>query len=63
AQRLAAAREEMLHYDEFDYVIINEDFDTAVGEMCSIFAASRLRCEPQQQRHGELIASLLAPEN
>jgi len=63
AQRLAAAREEMLHYDEFDYVIINEDFDTAVGEMCSIFAASRLRCEPQQRRHGELIASLLAPEN
>ena len=62
AQRLAAAREEMLHYDEFDYVIINEDFDTAVGEMCSIFAASRLRCAPQQQRHAELIASLLGPE-
>ena len=60
---LAAAREEMSHYDEFDYVIINEDFDTAVGEMCSIFAASRLRCEPQQRRHAELIASLLAPEN
>ena len=63
AQRLAAAREEMLHYDEFDYVIVNEDFDTAVGEMCSIFAASRLRREPQQKRHAQLIASLLTPEN
>ena len=63
AQRLAAAREEMLHYDEFDYVIVNEDFDTAVDEMCSIFRASRLRRVPQQQRHAQLIASLLAPEN
>ena len=63
AQRLAAAREEMLHYDEFDYVIVNEDFDTAVGEMCAIFAASRLRLEPQQRRNAELIASLLTPEN
>ena len=34
-QRLAAAREEMSHYDEFDYVIVNEDFETAVDEMCS----------------------------
>ncbi len=63
AQRLDAAREEMLHYDEFDYVIVNEDFDTAVDEMCAIFAASRLRLTPQQQRHAGLIASLLGPEN
>ncbi|WP_166209328.1 guanylate kinase [Cognatiluteimonas telluris] len=60
AQRLAAAREEMSHYDEFDYVVFNEDFDTAVDEMCSIFAASRLRREVQVARHAELIAHLLA---
>jgi guanylate kinase len=29
ARRLAAAREEMSHYDEFDFVIVNEDFETA----------------------------------
>jgi len=58
-QRLAAAREEMSHYDEFDYVIVNEHFDTAVDEMCSIFAASRLRREPQVARHRDLIAALL----
>ena len=58
-QRLAAAREEMSHYDEFDYVIVNEHFDTAVDEMCSIFAASRLRREPQLARHRDLIAALL----
>lgn len=61
AQRLAAAREEMSHFDEFDYVIINEDFDTAVGEMCAIFVASRLRREAQQQRHAGLIGALLDP--
>ena len=59
-QRLAAAREEMSHYDEFDYVIVNEDFDTAVDEMCSIFMASRLRRDRQVMRHETLIAALLA---
>ena len=59
-QRLAAAREEMSHYDEFDYVIVNEDFDTAVDEMCSIFMASRLRRDQQVLRYEGLIATLLA---
>jgi guanylate kinase len=60
AQRLSAAREEMSHYGEFDYVIVNEVFDTAVDEMCAIFTASRLRREQQQAEHGGLIAALLA---
>jgi guanylate kinase len=59
-QRLAAAREEMSHFDEFDYVIVNEVFDAAVDDMCSIFTASRLRREPQVARHGVLISKLLA---
>jgi len=59
-RRLAAAREEMSHYDEFDYVIVNEHFDTAVEEMCAIFIASRLRREAQVQRHAGLIEGLLA---
>ena len=58
-RRLAAAREEMSHYDEFDYVIVNEHFATAVDEMCAIFTASRLRREAQAQRHAGLIATLL----
>jgi guanylate kinase len=59
ARRLAAAREEMSHYDEFDFVIVNEDFDTAVREMQAIFLASRQRRHVQQQRHAALIAELL----
>ena len=60
AQRLAAAREEMSHFDEFDYVIVNEHFDTAVAEMCAIFVASRLRRQAQMERHAGLIATLLS---
>ena len=59
-RRLAAAREEMSHYDEFDYVIVNEDFETAVCEMQAIFIGSRQRRHVQQQRHAGLIAALLA---
>lgn len=58
-QRLDAAREEMSHYTEFDYVIVNEHFQTAVDEMCAIFVASRLRREAQVARHQRLITQLL----
>ena len=59
-QRLAAAREEMSHYGEFDYVIVNDVFERAVDEMHAIFTASRLRRERQVARHDKLIAALLA---
>ncbi|QSX78657.1 guanylate kinase [Agrilutibacter solisilvae] len=62
AQRLAAAREEMSHYIEFDYVIVNENFAVAVDEMCAIFTTSRLRREAQVARHSRLITQLLADE-
>ena len=60
ARRLAAAREEMSHYDEFDYVIVNEHFDAAAAELRAIFVAHRLRRPLQAQRHQALIAELLA---
>ncbi|MFC3550818.1 guanylate kinase [Lysobacter cavernae] len=62
AQRLAAAREEMSHYGEFDYVIVNEHFPVAVSEMCAIFTASRVRREQQVARHSRLITALLADD-
>jgi len=60
ALRLAAAREEMSHYDEFDYVIVNEHFDAAAAELRSIFVAHRLRRAVQAERHAGLIRDLLA---
>lgn len=62
AQRLAAAREEMSHYGEFDFVIVNEHFDTAVDEMCAIFTASRVRKDQQVARHSRLITALLVDD-
>jgi guanylate kinase len=57
--RLAAAREDMSHYDEFDYVLVNEVFADAVDQACAIIAASRVRRPVQQARHADLIAELL----
>lgn len=62
AQRLSAAREEMLHFNDFDYVIVNEVFETAVDELCAIFTASRLRREAQKVRHAGLIQALLTQD-
>lgn len=59
ARRLAAAQEEMSHYGEFDYVIVNEDFATAADELASVIVASRLRREAQVARHGRLLTQLL----
>ena len=59
AQRLSAAREEMSHHGEFDFLIVNDDFDTAVREMQAIFLASRLRRTVQVGRHADLIQALL----
>jgi guanylate kinase len=59
AQRLAAAREEISHYDEFDFIIVNEHFDAAAAELRSIFVARRLQRPAQQKRHATLIRHLL----
>ena len=59
ARRLAAARDEMRHVDEFDYVIINDDLPQAFGNLQSVINASRLKYTIQRQRHAALFASLL----
>jgi guanylate kinase len=53
-RRLASALEEIRHVDEFEYVIINKDFDTALADLLAIVRASRLRLARQRQRHPEI---------
>ena len=60
ARRIEAAREEMRHCADFDYVIINQDFATAVDDLAAIVRASRLRTGPQLARAGTLLETLLA---
>jgi len=52
-QRLTEARAEISHAGEFDYVIINKDFDVALADLAAIVRASRLRLARQRQRHSE----------
>jgi guanylate kinase len=63
ARRLDAAQDEMHHCGEFDYVIINQDFATAVADLAAVVRASRLRAAQQRTRHSALVASLLAPRS
>jgi len=58
--RLAQACEDMTHYNEFDYVVINDDFDTAMGSLESIFQANRVTLVKQQQRNQVLLDELTA---
>ena len=54
ARRLDAAREEMSHGAEFEYAIINDDFDRAARDLTSIIRAERLKFPRQVARHGTL---------
>ncbi len=58
ARRLAAARAEMRHVGEFDYVIINDKLEQALEDLCSVVRASRLRLAVQRARHSSLFDRL-----
>ena len=58
ARRLDAAREEMRHASEFDYVIMNQDFARAVDDLSAIVRASRLAASRQFVRHARVFSEL-----
>ena len=60
AKRMAEAESEMSHYNEFDYVIVNDDFQQALAELKAILTAERLKLSSQEIRHKALIEQLLA---
>lgn len=62
ADRMAKAQSEMSHYQEYDYVIINDHFDQAVAEIKAILQAEQLKLAPQSVRHHQLIQELLEKE-
>jgi len=49
----------MSHYGEFDNLIINDDFDTALEELRSVVLARRQRLTAQAQKHEALLKDLL----
>jgi guanylate kinase len=60
ARRMRDAESEMAHYDEYDYLVINDDFQLALTDLRSILSSERLRLARQQQAHSQLLAELLA---
>jgi guanylate kinase len=59
-RRMAAALDELSHYAEFDYLVINAEFATALTELRAILIAQRQRRAAQLERHPELLRALLS---
>ncbi len=59
ARRMRDAVAEMSHFHEFDYLVINDEFQVALADLRSIIRSRRLCRQRQSALHGELIRSLL----
>jgi guanylate kinase len=62
ARRLAAARVDVAHVAEFDYVIINDVLNEALRELDAVVLSAQLTCSKQLSRHQALINQLQKPE-
>ncbi|WP_394560215.1 guanylate kinase [Aquipseudomonas alcaligenes] len=58
-RRMRDAVSEMSHYVEFDYLVINDDFDHALSDLKAIFRSNQLLSDSQSQRHAGLLGELL----
>ena len=59
-RRMQDAVNEISHYDEFDYIVINDDFQEALTALQAIFIANRQQRHIQVQRRRELLQALLS---
>ncbi|MDP2833538.1 MAG: guanylate kinase [Pseudomonadota bacterium] len=58
ARRMAAAREDVSHCLEFDYLVVNDQFDTALADLLAIVRAQRLDIRVQEKRLTGLLLDL-----
>ena len=58
-RRMKDAVSEMSHYAEFDFLLVNDDFDTALQELRCIFSANRLRQLQQERSIEKLLIELM----
>lgn len=59
AERMAKARSEMSHHAEYDYLLVNDDFDTALADLCCVVKSERLRRPHSLPRLRPLLDALL----
>ena len=62
AERMLNAQRELSHFDEFDYLVVNDDFEKALQELAVIVNAQRLRCARQSVCQRELLSFLLSAQ-
>ena len=60
AGRMAQAQSEMSHYKEYDFVMVNDDFEQTLADFEQIVLAHRLKVDNQQSKFADLINELLA---
>ncbi|MCC2524613.1 guanylate kinase [Vibrio coralliilyticus] len=60
AKRMAEAKSEISHYNEYDYVIVNDDFDSALMDFKAIIRAERLKQDKQAAKYKGMLDALLA---
>jgi guanylate kinase len=59
-RRMADATSESSHYHEFDYLVINDQFDAALNDLVAIFKANRLLTSTQSAQNKEILDELLS---
>lgn len=59
SRRMSQAVSEMSHYVEYDYLVVNADFERAVEDLAAIVASQTLRTASQAVRHTSLLQRLL----
>ena len=62
-KRMAEAVNEMLHHDEADYLIVNDNFEAALQDLQCIIRSRSLTIERQKQAHQALLDELLSRDS
>ncbi|PIE82707.1 MAG: guanylate kinase [Candidatus Contendobacter odensis] len=62
-RRIAESLNELSHYPEFDYLVINDDFATALNTLRAIIIANRQRCSVQLERQKEFLSTITNKSN
>ncbi|MDH5593842.1 MAG: guanylate kinase [Gammaproteobacteria bacterium] len=60
ARRMRDAKSEISHYGEFDHLVVNDDFETALGDLAAIVRDRHSATELQSVKLAPLLADLLA---
>ena len=58
-QRMTQARDELSHYLEAEYLVVNDKFDGALDELCAIVTAKRAKIAKRSEEYADLISELL----